>query len=132
MGPAVSSLKWDSKRAPIPCFWLDVGYVVDGLDAHDTEQSAVIPVRPEDYAIIDFVPEFFLGHVWFSPAVGWDGSFIDLGAVVDDGPDLVEVAMVAAADHGQEAPEGHQLSLDVTPLRWTLRYRKMLVDGKSG
>src|SRR5712672_3098192 len=74
-------------------------YVLDLLNAHNAYQGPGLLVAPEHNPLMDFIPQFFPGHVRVCPAVGGDRPFIGLRAIIDDGPNQLEVAVVTAADH---------------------------------
>jgi hypothetical protein len=75
-------------------------YVLDLLDAHNAYQRPGLLVAPKHHTFIDFILQFFPGHVRFCPAVSGNRPFICLRAIVDDGPNQLKVAVVTTTDHG--------------------------------
>src|ERR1700740_793661 len=78
-------------------------HVLDLLEAHHTNQLSALLVSPERNAIIDFMAQLALGHIWFRPAIFRDDAFISLCAIVDNGPNQLKVAVVTLADHAYAA-----------------------------
>ncbi len=74
-------------------------HVPNRLNAHDAEQGPGLLVAPEHDALIEFPLEVLPGHVRFRPAARGDDSFVRLRAIVDDGPDRLKIAIVAAPNH---------------------------------
>jgi hypothetical protein len=77
----------------------DEGYVLNLLKAHYTHQGPSFLVAPEHDSIVYFMPEFLRGHIRFCPAIRGDDPLIGLGGVVDDGPNQLEIAVVAESNH---------------------------------
>src|SRR5258705_10259504 len=87
-------------------------YVLHRLNAHHAFQRSVLLVSPELYTVLDFMIKFVPGHVRFCPAVLRDDISIGACAIVDDGPNHLNVSIVTTADHALvrsplTAPEAH-------------------------
>src|SRR6266851_75936 len=78
-------------------------HVLDVLKARNTCQLPALLVAPEHDSLIDFMLQFLPRHVRFCPAILRDDPFVSARAIVDDGPNLLKVAVVAAADHEYSA-----------------------------
>src|SRR6202521_4898188 len=81
----------------------DKGHDLYLLEPHDSYQHSGRLVAPEHNTFLDFVLQFLPGHVRFRPAICRDDSFVGPCAVIDDGPNQLKVAVVAAADHAYSA-----------------------------
>jgi len=89
------------------CRW-DVGvpnqsHILDLLHAHHAFQWFALLVSPKRDAVLDFMTQFIPRHVWFCPAIRRDDAFIGARAIVDDGPDQFNIAVVTATDHAYSA-----------------------------
>src|SRR5438105_13457161 len=81
------------------------GDILDGLDAHDSFQCFALLAGPERDAVRDFTTQFLSRHVRFCPAIRRDDAFIGARAIVDDGPDQLNIAVVTATDHAYSVLE---------------------------
>src|ERR1700741_4525729 len=79
--------------------------VFDRLKAHRAYQLSFLLISPESNAVIDFMTQLAVGHVGFRPAVFRDNAFINVRAIVDDGPNQLKVVLITAADHSLRASE---------------------------
>jgi hypothetical protein len=78
----------------------DEGDVLNRLNTHHADEGARLFAGPEDDAVVDLMLQLEAGHVWLFPAISGDDASIGLGGIVDDGPDLLEVGVLAGANHG--------------------------------
>src|ERR1700688_3808590 len=82
----------------------DQSHVLDRLNAHHTLQRFIFLVPPEGNTLFDFMMKLVPRHIGFGPAIFRDDTFVGERAIVDDGPDQVEVAVVTGTDHGCRPP----------------------------
>src|SRR6185503_21031473 len=74
-------------------------HVLDILNPHNRGEFAGSLIAPEDHPVIDFVLQVFLRHVWIGPAIFRNNASVSPGAIVNDGPNQLEIVLVAAANH---------------------------------
>src|SRR5690348_5842444 len=69
------------------------------LNAHHTQQFAILLNAPERDAVVDFMAQFRGGHIGLLAAILGNGAFVSARSVVDNFANRLEVALFTLAKH---------------------------------
>src|SRR5579872_3732167 len=99
-------------------------YIPDLLKAHHAHQHLVLLACPERHAVLDCRAQFLSGHVRLGPAIGGDDTFIGARALIDDGPNRLEILFVTTADHRLPRVDPLDQCSCSWAMKWVTRSRK--------